>query len=93
MDKDVYKGWMDRYNAIKAIKSPVQYDVNRKKRKPLEAGVFESFIKDITEALIQSDLYLDYHGHHMPKPLWQYNPDDPTTHLSSPHFAYHHLLG
>jgi hypothetical protein len=92
MNNAVYQGWLERYKIVKAIKSPVQYDPNSKKRKPLAPGVFEQFIEEITAAMSRCDEYLDYYGYVMPKPLWQYNPDDPTTHPSSLYFAYGHLL-
>ena len=94
MDNDTYQGWLKYYNEARAIKSPVQYtqDDKKKKRLPMAEGVFESFIIQITAALAKSSAYLDARGISMPKPLWKYDPDDPTTWVSSPHFAYGHLL-
>ncbi len=94
MENDTYHGWLRYYNEARAIKSPVQYIVenNKKKRMPMDERVFESFIIQITAALAKSSAYLDARGVCMPKPLWKYNADDPTTWVSSPQFAYGHLL-
>ena len=94
MDNDIYQGWLKLYHEARAIKSPVQYtfDDKKKKRLPMADGVFENFITQITAVLARSSAYLDSRGVPMPKPLWKYDSDDPTTWPSSPHFAYGHLL-
>lgn len=92
MDAETYKGWLRFYYKAHSVENPVSYDKERKRRLPLAEGVFEAFIDKVSVILKQSSDYLDKNHVPLPEPLWRYNPDDPTTHMSSPHFAYGHLL-
>lgn len=92
MNNAVYQEWLSLYKATHKIKSPVSYDPGSKKRDPLPEGVFESFIERVTDVLKKSSALLDKHGVTMPKPLWKYDNDDPSTWPSAPQFQYGHLL-
>ena len=48
--------------------------------------------KEIKEWIDRCSKYLDSCGLRPEKPLWKFNIKDPTTHISSPDFAYKHLL-
>ena len=47
---------------------------------------------EIKEWIDRCSKYLDSCGLRPEKPLWKFNIKDPTTHISSPDFAYKHLL-
>lgn len=49
-------------------------------------------VDDITIHLKKCSNYLNKSGIKMPAPLWRYVLNDPTTHKSSPQFAYGHLV-
>lgn len=92
MNNDVYQGWLALYRQAHAIKSPVKYNADRTKRLGMAEGVFERFLDDVHAVLGRSKMHLERKGFFMPQPLWKYKHDDPTTHVSSPHFAYDHLI-
>jgi hypothetical protein len=56
---------------------------------PVTQSNLEGEIKRITTSCSQ---YLDSCGMTMKEPLWKYKIDDEKTWISSPHFAYHHLV-
>jgi hypothetical protein len=58
----------------------------------MEKYELEYNIKKITLILKECSEYLDRCGMNIPKSLWKYDNDDPTTWVSSKHFAYEHLL-
>lgn len=47
---------------------------------------------DIRGIIERSKYYLNQCGLRIPKPLWKYNREDPTTQASSPEFQYQHLI-
>ncbi len=49
-------------------------------------------ILQITTILKKCSSYMDKTRMKMPKPLWTYDIKDTETHLSSPDFAYGHLI-
>lgn len=54
-----------------------------------EQKEIESKIKGLCE---QCSRYMDMCGMYMPKALWNYDKNDPSTWISSPTFKYHYLL-
>ncbi len=94
MDNDTFMGWLRLYTKTHALKSPIKYEHTLRKKKiiPLPPGVLEDFIKRVTTAMEHTSQYLDKHGYCMPRPLWKYDAQDETTWVSSPKFAYGHLL-
>jgi len=64
---------------------PAIHPLKKREQKAIEFNI---------RGLIQrSSGYLNHCGMPMPKPLWRYDKDDPTTHASSPEFKYQHLVG
>lgn len=51
----------------------------------------DEYIEKITEILRCCSVYMDRHGMKMPRSKWKYNIKNEATHVSSEHFAYHHL--
>lgn len=92
MDKERYKSWLNYYRKVHGIKNPVEYDEKKTRRLPLEDGVFENFVKDVSSILARSDKYLDDCGITMRAPLWKYKISDTRTWVSSEDFDYSHLL-
>jgi len=95
MDNEIYKGWLNFYKKAHSIENPVKYSVDEKGKKvrlPLDPILFEDFIKQTGSVLDKSSAYLNSRGVTAPAPLWKYDQDDPTTHLSSRSFAYYHLV-
>lgn len=52
----------------------------------------EILLKEADDICKESRFYMDKNGMTAPKPKWHYDPKDTTTWVSSPNFAYRHLL-
>lgn len=83
MDNKTYEGWLNYYKKVHALKRP--------NRSP-NSSSYEDFIKRTHDIVDRSSAYLNACGVPVPAPLWKYDPDDPTTHVSSRSFAYYHLV-
>lgn len=79
----------------KAMKVGMKLDQLKKQhggKIKMEDEATHHYIEEITVILRKCSSYMDKCSLGMRNTLWDYNSRDETTHISSPEFAYKHLL-
>lgn len=90
MDFDI-KVWLEMREEANKIGEELNTYRDEKGKIQLPKEELDMRIEKITEILKSCSAYMNRCRLKMPRPKWKYNIKNEATHVSSEHFAYHHL--